>query len=172
MVLGFKKFMQAVILLLVQWVLLSHVSIMGYATPMPYILVILTFGADTEKNKLLLSGFLVGVMADVFTNTPGIGAASCTLLALLQPYVLNFMNSREIEEQDWLPSFKTLGFWGFVRYAAVMVFLFQLAYYLLLSFSLAHPLDTVFNIIGGTLFTLILLVPLASAFQKKEKSLS
>lgn len=172
MVLFFKRLMQAVILLLVQWVLLSHVSIMGYATPMPYILVILTFGVDTEKNKLLVSGFLLGVIADVFTNTPGVGAASCTLVALLQPYVLNLTNFREIEEQGWLPSFKTLGFWGFVRYAAAMVFLFQLAYYLLLAFSLVHPLDIFINTIGGTIFTLILLIPLASAFQKKEKNLS
>ncbi|WP_172462609.1 rod shape-determining protein MreD, partial [Prevotella disiens] len=37
---------------------------------------------------ILLSGFIMGVVIDTFTNTPGVSSASLTLIAAVQPYVL------------------------------------------------------------------------------------
>ena len=43
---------------------------------------------------LLLPLVLLGLGVDIFSNTPGVGAASLTLTALLQPYLLSLFVSQ------------------------------------------------------------------------------
>ncbi len=160
------KLLQAVLLLLAQGLILNHVNILGYATPMPYIYFILTFQRGTGRKTLLLAGFLIGLASDVFANTPGVSAAACTLLAMLQPSLLDFLAPRDSSE-DLVPSFPSMGFGPFLRYLLVATLLFQIVYYLLVIFSLAHPIDVLINIAGSTLFTLLIMLSIAS-FQKKK----
>ncbi|MCQ2239335.1 MAG: rod shape-determining protein MreD [Bacteroidaceae bacterium] len=160
------KLLQAALLLLAQGLILNHVNILGYATPMPFIYFILTFQRGTGRKTLLLSGFLMGLASDMFANTPGISASACTLLAMLQPSLLDILAPRDSAE-DLLPSFSTMGVGPYFRYLFVSTLLFLIVYYLLAIFSLAHPIDILINIAGGTLFTLLIMLGIAS-FQKKK----
>ncbi|MCF0160904.1 MAG: rod shape-determining protein MreD [Bacteroidaceae bacterium] len=161
------KLLQTLLLVVVQGLVLNHVDVMGYATPMPYIYVLLTFPQNTGRKALLLWGFLTGVMCDMFTNTPGISAAACTLMGMMQPRLLWYLSPRDSSD-DFQPSLTTMGVGGFTRYLFVSTLVFQTAYYLLLVFSLSHPADIAYNIGGGTLFTLLLMLCIAS-FHKKKK---
>lgn len=160
------KLLQAVLLLLTQGLILNHVNILGYATPMPFIYFILTFPRGTGRKTLLLSGFLLGLASDVFSNTPGVSAAACTLLAMMQPVLIDFLAPRDSAE-DLQPSFPAMGVGPFVRYMFISTFLFVVVYYLLVIFSLAHPVDVLINIGGSTLFTLLIMLGIAG-FQKKK----
>lgn len=163
------RFLAAALLMLVQCLILNHISILGYATPMPYILFLLAFPKGSGRKSILLCGFLLGLVADMFTNTPGVSAASCTLIAMIQPFFLQVMSPRDSAE-DMQPTYHTMGFFGFLRYATVLTFIFQLTYYSLLAFSLAHLQDMLINIAGGTLFTLILLLAMATALHNGLKN--
>lgn len=158
------KIIQTVLLVLVQGVVLNHVSVMGFATPMPYIFALLTFRRDTGRKTLLIFGFLMGLVCDMFSNTPGVCAASCTTLAMMQPVFLSLFAPRDSAD-NLVPSYDTMGIGGFIRYTLFFTLLFQILYYLLAIFSFAHPTDVLINIFGGTAFTMILMLGMA-CFQR------
>lgn len=151
------------LLLLVQAFILNQVNILGYATPMLFVFFLLMFNRGSSRLSLLFWGFLMGFLMDLFTNTPGVGAASCTLLGMIQPVLLNLFVPRESPE-DLEPSIKQQGWAKFSGYLLLSTFLFYISYYLLLAFSLSHLEDLVINVIGGTLFTFVLMLGLNSLY--------
>lgn len=68
-----------VFLFLLQVLVFNHVHIFGYATPMPYIYFLLILPSDTPRWLYVLLGFVLGLLIDLFTNTPGMAAGSMTL---------------------------------------------------------------------------------------------
>lgn len=152
-----KRILAFFLIVLAQAFILNKITILGYATPMVFIFVLLLFRKGSSRALLLISGFLLGLVLDLFTNTPGVGAASCTLLAMLQPSLLNLFTPRECPE-DLEPSIKQQGLAKFSTYVFLSTFLFYICYYLLLAFSLAHWQDIFINVAGGTLFSFILMM--------------
>ena len=54
----------------------------------------------------LTSAFIIGLIVDIFANTPGVAAASMVLIALIQPYLLLLFINRESPD-DLEPTIKT-----------------------------------------------------------------
>ena len=77
-----------IVLLLAQTLLLNHISVFGCATPLLYVYFALTVQRGEAKWATLLWCFFMGLLVDIFTNTPGVAAASMTLVGFLQPYVV------------------------------------------------------------------------------------
>ena len=64
-----------IVLLLVQTLLLNHISVFGCATPLLYVYFALTIQRGESKWATLLWCFAMGLLVDIFSNTPGVAAA-------------------------------------------------------------------------------------------------
>ncbi len=64
-----KQLILFVMLILIQVLVLNHISFMGYATPFLYIYFILKMPLGTNRNLLILLSFLLGISVDIFCNT-------------------------------------------------------------------------------------------------------
>ena len=84
-----NKIMWFVGLVLLQVLLFDKMTLASIATPLPYIYLLITWNRDGTRWVLLLVGFILGFIIDSFTNLPGINAAACVLLAMLQPLYLD-----------------------------------------------------------------------------------
>ena len=80
-----RHFFTFLILCLVQALVLNHINLLGCATPLLYVYFIMLFRRNFPKWAILLWSFFIGLCLDVFSNTPGVAAASSTFLGLLQP---------------------------------------------------------------------------------------
>ncbi len=129
-----------VALVAAQMMVFNHIHLFGYATPLPYVYLLLLFPLNASRWSVLLWGFTCGLLCDFASITPGLGAASMTLTAFVQPLLLQAMAPKDALE-DMQASYHTLGLWGYVRYAALLTLLFTLSYFLLLSFSFFHVAD-------------------------------
>ena len=69
-------------LVLLQALVLNSVHIGGYATPLLYVYLLLRFESDASRNELMLWAFFLGLLVDVFSDTPGMNAAAAVLLAV------------------------------------------------------------------------------------------
>lgn len=156
-----KRLLVFILIVFIQAFVFNQINIMGYATPMVYIFFLLTFRKGSSRIALLLWGFLLGLVMDMFTNTPGIGASSCTLLAMNQQHLLNLFVPRDCPD-DLEPSIKQQGMARFYSYILMSTFLYYIFFYLLLAFSLAHVQDLLINVTGGTLLSFILMIALNS----------
>ena len=84
----FSRLLWAFILLVFQGLVFNHIHFFGYATPVIYVYILCLQPLNTSRYAWLLWGFAVGLGADFFSETPGLGAASMTLTALCAPPLL------------------------------------------------------------------------------------
>ena len=148
------------LLLAMQVLIFNHVHILGYATPMICVYFILTLPLSTSRCAKLLWGFGIGLVQDMFANTPGMMAATLTLIAFMQPQLLTLLggiDKDDEQEDDIAPSIAKLGALPFLRYAFVGVLLQCLFFYLLEVFSIFDISNTLINIGGSTAFSLLII---------------
>ena len=100
--------------------------IAGYATHFLYIYFILKFNSGTSRNELMLWAFFFGLTIDVFSDTPGMNAAATVLLAFLRPSLLRLFTPRD-NQDNLVPSFKSMGITPFLKYTTASVFIHSLA---------------------------------------------
>lgn len=146
---------------LVQALFLSHIHLFGVATPLLYVYLPLLFRRGYPRWAQLLLCFFMGLVADMFSNTPGLASSTLTLTGFVQPYFLELYLKKE-DEADFKPSVGTMGFWKYLSYAFTLVFLFCLTYFSLETFSFAHWQLWLESIGGSLALTLLLILTIDS----------
>ena len=156
-----RYFLIILFICLVQALVLNHIHLLHCATPLLIVYPLMLLPSDMPKWSLPCIGFIIGLVNDMFTNTPGMGAASLTAVAMLRPYVLDRCIQRD-DEEAFLPSRKLLGNTSYLLYATLLIGSFCLLYFTLEAFSFFHWLQWLGSIIGSTLFTLALVMAIES----------
>lgn len=139
-------------LILLQVLLLNNIHIAGYATPFLYIYFILKFDSDTSRNELMLWAFFMGLLIDIFSNTPGMNAAASVFLAFIRPYLLRLFTPRDILD-GIEPSFKSMGVSSFLKYMVVSVFVQSAVLLTIEFFSFSNILLLLLRVFACTLLT-------------------
>lgn len=146
------KLVWLVALVLLQGLVLNHLHVAGYATPFLYIVLILNADSRTKPSHLMLWAFAVGLLADIFSDTPGMNAAASVLLAFVRPALLRLFVPRDAQE-TLLLSMRSMGPGAWFKYIFCAVLLHHSSLFLLEFFSLAHPLDLLLRIFSSALLT-------------------
>ena len=141
----------------IQVLLFSHIHLFGYATVYIYLLFILKMPRFATRNVQMVWAFALGLVVDMFSNTPGINAAAATLLAFMRNYVLAMFIPNGITE-DFTPGTRVLRWGAYVSYAAICTLIFCTALFLLEFFTLSHPLHLAISVSGSTLLTLLFVI--------------
>lgn len=160
-----KRLLGAVALCLVQALVFNRIHLFGYATPLLYVYMMLTFPHDYPRWGIMLWGFLLGLTVDAFSNTPGVASASLTLVGAIQPYFFGLFVQRDAPE-DIAPSVGTIGGAKFTFYATVLVLVYCLCFFSLEMFSFFHWKHWLQCIGGSTLLTLIFILTIESVRKK------
>ena len=79
-----------ILLLAAQVLVFNNIHFLGYINPYPYVLFVLLYPVNGNKYSLLLGSFLLGLSLDYFTDSGGVHAASCLVLALFRPSIFRF----------------------------------------------------------------------------------
>lgn len=108
-----RRFVLFVVLLLVQGLVLNHIHLFDCATPLIYIILVLHFRRNQSRWSALLWSFSLGLCVDVFANTPGVAAASMTLMGLVQPYLFELFIPRDSAD-DLEPTIRSIGVSSFL----------------------------------------------------------
>ena len=154
-----RRLLAFVALVVVQSLMLNRIQLFHCATPLLYVYFAITIPRGYPKWASLLWCFALGVCVDMFANTPGVAAASMTLVAALQPYLLELFLPREAEE-NIRSSAATLGFSKFATLSTILVLLFCLVFFALEAFSFYDWQQWLLSVVGSALLTLILLLAL------------
>ena len=137
-----------------QMLVFNHIHLFGYATPLPFLYLVLLFPLGTERWSILLWGFVCGLLCDVTSLTLGVGAAALTLVAFVQPPLLQLMAPKDALE-DMQPGIATMGFWHYLNYAFLLSLLFVTVYFAIQTFNFFHPLDFLISLLSSWGLTLL-----------------
>ena len=153
----FNRLLWAVVLIVLQAFIFNQVCLFGYATPILYVYILCLQPLNTPRYAWLFWGFGVGLVADMFSVSPGLGAASMTITAMAAPVLLHLFAPKDSVE-DMIPGFEELGRWKYIWFVTSVVFVHQASYVLLEFFSFFRVKDMVLVFLGGTVFTILLLL--------------
>ncbi len=143
-----------ILLVLLQGLIFDKLTILSFISPQIYILFILLLPFETPRWLELISAFLLGIAVGLFTNTSGIHAAACTLLAFVRPFVANSLTSKREFEAGVKPGIKDLHFRWFFLYSLILTSIHHTAFFLLEAFSFNYFKQTLVQIGGSILISL------------------
>ena len=153
-------------LVLVQVLLFNNICLFGLATPFVYIYFLLVLDRDIDHNMLMLLAFFLGLVVDVFSNTPGVNAGASVLIAFIRPGILRLFSPRG-EYENFEPGIYTLGVGAFVRYAIILVLLHHTALFFLETFSLVNVGSLLLRILCSALLTMMLVMAIEYVRHKR-----
>ena len=145
-----KRALLFVVFVLAQALVLGRIHLFHCATPLLYVYFVTMFPG------VLTWGFMMGLLVDIFSNTPGVAAASLTLIAAIQPYFFSLYVSRDAAEQ-MEPSLINMGLTKYSYYIVILVLLYCLLFYTLEMFSFSNLVEWLKCVVGSTLVTLALI---------------
>jgi rod shape-determining protein MreD len=142
-----RYIIQFVLLMLVQVLLLNDVVVKSSITffqipiftPMIYFLFILMLPVGQAVWISMLWAMLTGFLMDIFSNTPGLHAMVCVLLAYVRPSFLKLFLQQNLNEiADTVPTLYKMGFRSYLLYILFAVIIHHGVYYLMQEWSIRN----------------------------------
>ena len=168
MIRTFVKFLIfSIALVLLQATVFNHICLFNVAVPMAFIYVILRLPIPMNVGWVLTVGFLLGLSVDIFSDTQGMNALACTLLAMLRKPVFTLYFPREDEIGNPEPTISSLGAVVFIKYDLTMSLLYCFMIFLIEAFTFLNPLLLVLRILCSTVLTTLLILAIDSLTVKR-----
>lgn len=141
-------------LIFFQVLLFNNIQIAGVINPFLYIYLIIALPIHINRVSLIFTGFLLGFVIDIFSNTWGIHAMATTLIAFLRPYVLRLISTQE-EQDRIMPRFRTMGA-NYLKYIILLIFIHHLVLFILEAFSFKYFGLVLLKCLVSSLITIVL----------------
>ncbi|MDY6250446.1 MAG: rod shape-determining protein MreD [Bacteroidaceae bacterium] len=159
-----------ILLILLQGLVFNHLHFMGYATPMPYVFFLIILPTTTKRWVYIVLGFAMGLVIDLFSNTPGMTAASLCLTGLAIPPLLKPFLPNDHEDNETLtPSARSMEWGPFVRFAFLATLINTVCYFLLEAFSFFNWQHLLISISSSTFISLLFIISIEVIRSTKKK---
>lgn len=155
-----------VALILFQSLLLSRISFLGLASPVIYVYFLLKLPIGRNPHSVILTAFLMGLIIDIFLNTPGMNAAAITIVAAFRKGILGLFFDRDGYD-EFIPGMNTAS-GPFVRFTVFMVCLHLALLFFVESFTLFNLKNTLLRIISSSAVSIPLILALDSLIFRKK----
>ena len=142
-----------VVLVIAQVLIVNHIRLGGYVHPYIYLIFVMLLPINMPGWQLLLSGFGIGLVIDLFMGTLGMHAGATTLMAFCRPTIIKLVSGSQKFENIKEPSVNQLGFPWFLRYTLCMVTIHNFTLFMLEGFS--------FHLVGQALLRIVISVPVS-----------
>ena len=145
------------LLLAVQILVLNHLHIFGYATPLLVGYMLICFRQTNDRITLMVWGVVTGLLFDLFSNTMGMCCASMTLLGFVRPALLRYFTPIS-DTEGFRPSIRSMKIGNYTLYTLSCMGVLHGAFYLLDVFSIAKLHITLLAIIVGSVVATAIVV--------------
>lgn len=142
-----------VLLVIAQVLIVNHIRLGGYVHPYIYLIFVMLLPINLPDWQLLVLGFGIGLVIDLFTGTLGMHAGATTMMAFCRPTIIKLVSGSQKFENIKEPNVNQLGFAWFIRYTLCMVLVHNFTLFMLESFS--------FHLVGQALLRLLISAPVS-----------
>jgi hypothetical protein len=88
-----------IVFLSLQVLIFNNINLFVYINQYPYVLFIILYPVNSNKNVLLLGSFFLGLLLDMFCNSGGIHSTASIVLAFMRPTLFKFSFGLSYEYQ-------------------------------------------------------------------------
>jgi rod shape-determining protein MreD len=143
-----------ILLVLLQVLLFDNIRFSGYINPYVYLMFIILLPIVIPSWLLLLLSFLIGLIMDFFTNSPGMHSFATVLAGFVRPYILRIISPKDGYESGAVPSMLTYGFGWFFTYTTLIVLVHHTALFYIEVFRFADFFRTLLRVLLSSLFSI------------------
>lgn len=147
-----------VVLTLCQVVVFNHICLFGVAIPLVFIYFIIKLPVSLGINWAMTVSFLLGLTVDILSNTQGMNALCCTVLAVTRIPALHLYMPRQDTISNPEPSLRSLGASVFMKYALTVCAIYCLMFFIIEAFAFFDVLRMLLKIISSTILTFIIIM--------------
>ena len=160
-----------VLFILVQYYVLFQIRpLHQFVVPYVYFLYVLWLPFSMGRMTLMFVSFVFGLTLDYFTQTPGLHAAACVLLAYVRGFVVNILIPQEGAEQNYRsPSPVSMGWAPYAIYVLVLTLVHHIYLVFLEWLQFGSFLFFLGKVVATTGISLMLILITELLFFRKEK---
>lgn len=166
-----KNAWRFLLLLILQILIFRRLSLGGaafnYIQIFIYPLFLLLLPVHTNRNVIMLLGFVMGLCVDMFYDSPGLHAAAAVLTAFARPFVLKALEPRGGFKFNALPTIVEHGTNWFYRYASIVLVIHLLFYFSVEAFQFSQILFILLKTICSFFASMLLIVIYMLIFNPK-----
>ena len=166
-----KNIVRFCLLILVQVYILNQVPpLHRLVTPYIYYLFILWLPFKMGRRTQMLLAFALGFTLDCFTNTYGLHAAACVLIAYIRPFLINVLISQEGTESNYYePSIQSMGFTPYLTYVTILTFIHHTFLFFLQALQTGGYFYFLLKSLTSTAISLLLILLIELLFVRKQR---
>lgn len=163
-----KILLHFLLLIPFQVLIANHLRFLGYINPQLSILFVLWYPLKKDIRGLIINTFLFGLLIDIFSNSGGINAAACLMIAYLKLPLLKFIfNDKELNLKTFrYGNYSAIPKIGFVF---ILSFIHQIIIYSLEYFNSSFILESLYKSFTNSLFTTFVATILLAIFTSTNK---
>ena len=156
--LGILQIISFFIYLLYQVLILQNVVFLHSAFCFLYVIYLLSLPVETNPLALMLVGFLMGFLVDLFYESLGLHAFACVFIMYVRNYWLNSMTPQGGYDSNAAPSLVLGGLQWFLVYTMPMIFLHHGILFFLEAGGFSMFWFTLWKVIASTIFTTVVIL--------------
>ena len=157
------------ILVLAQVIVFNHICLFNVAVPMVFIYLIFRLPITLSLNWTLTVSFFLGLIVDLFSDTYGMNAVACTVVAMLKHPVLRLYVPREEDLTRPEPSMLSLGVAVYMKYLLTMTVIYCTLIFIIEAFTFFNPLQLVLRIVFSTILSMIIMLGIDSLMTSRSE---
>lgn len=155
-----------VILVLVQILLLNHIVLFNSAVCLIFIYFLIKLPLGISPNLLLTLGFILGLSVDILSDTPGLNALCCTILASLKKPVFFAYEQHDDQKRNISPSIGSMGFFNFSKYVFSLSAIYCLMSFFVEFVNYSDVVEILIKAGSSTAFTFLVILAVDSLIYK------
>lgn len=145
-----------------QAVIFNNLILFNVAMPLVFIYLIVRLPMTVSVNAALTIGFLTGLSVDIFSDTVGVNAMACTLLAFVRRPIFHLYVSLDDTLGGQSPSISTMGSAAYMKYLLTMTTLYCLTVFMIEAFQFFNIKMLLSRTVFSTIFTFIVIYAIDS----------
>ena len=154
--------------LFLQVIVLKNAVLFHLAFCFFYVAYLLTLPVYLSKPLMMLAGFGIGFLVDIFYDSQGLHAMACVFVAYVRNYWLGVLTPQGGYETNSVPAVAAFGPQWFVTYSAPLIFVHHLLLFYTEAGGFAYFWHTLAKVLASTGFTLVAVLISEFIFPKRR----
>ena len=153
---------------LFQVLVFNRIILFNIAIPIIFIYFLIRLPINLKLYYVFTLAFILGLIIDIFSDTPGVNALACTLIAALRiPIYYAYMEKDDITSR-LTPCISTMGFVDYSKYLLTFIVIYCVFVFTIEYFNFADVKDIVIMSSASSVLTFVILLAVDSLIPVKS----
>ena len=154
--------------ILLQVLIFNRIALFNIAFPVVFIYFIIRLPIDLKLSYTFTLAFLLGIIVDIFSDTPGVNALACTLIAAIRTPIFYAYMAKDDNTVRMTPGISTMGIIDYSKYLLTFVVIYCVLAFTIEYFSFADVKGIVIMSSASAALTFVLLLATDSLIPVKS----